>query len=86
MQAKKLLFSLANESFLIPGQADFPLGGLFSPPENKDQEGIKHPTIISYIFKISAVYLIPSEMWKAAAAAVFICGKLSKASAVHLAH
>jgi hypothetical protein len=37
--ARSLLYSLAHESFPLPGQAGFPLGSLLPAPNGREQEG-----------------------------------------------
>lgn len=37
--AETLLFQLAHEPFKLPGDSGFTLGGLLSPPADKQEEG-----------------------------------------------
>ena len=38
--AEILLFQLAHEPFKLPGDSGFTLGGLLSPPADKEEEGL----------------------------------------------
>lgn len=38
--AEALLFQLAHEPFKLPGDSGFTLGGLLSPPADKEEEGL----------------------------------------------
>lgn len=38
--AETLLFQLAHEPFKLPGDSGFPLGGLLSPPADRQEEGV----------------------------------------------
>jgi actin related protein 2/3 complex subunit 3 len=40
--ASKQLFSLAVENFALPGDGNFPLGGMVAAPSNRGEAGVSH--------------------------------------------
>jgi len=59
--ANALVFQLAHEVFKVPGDAGFALGGLLTPPMDKQEEGTDELLTVLVKCPLAILFLMPTE-------------------------